>query len=79
MRKWLLPPYSQVTAVVTALVAIAAEFTDPAALPVLLNVFGPLWTKYLVAACALVLLVSKALAAPAGRADQGGTTLRVEK
>ncbi|WP_291165321.1 hypothetical protein [Gemmatimonas sp. UBA7669] len=61
LARWFAPPYSQLTAVVAAVVAIAAEFTDPAALPVLLGVFGPDWTKGVVAACALVLLVSRAL------------------
>lgn len=61
LKRWLAPPYSQLTAVATALVAIAAEFTDPATMPLLTGVFGPTWTKYLVALCALILLVSKAV------------------
>ena len=61
LTRWFAPPYSQLTALVAAVIAIAAEFTDPAALPILLGVFGPQWTKGLVAVCALVLLVSRAL------------------
>lgn len=59
MKQWLAPPYSGLVGVVAAVVGIATEFTDPASIPVLLAVFGPQWTKGLVAACALVVLVSR--------------------
>lgn len=58
------PPYSRLTALLAAVIALATEFTDPAAYPVLLAAFGPLWTKYLIAACAVVMLVSRSVKEP---------------
>lgn len=61
MKGLFTPPYSQLTAIVAALVGIAAEFSDPATLPLITGVFGPQWTKGLVSVCVLVVLVSKAV------------------
>lgn len=61
LKGWFAPPYSQLTGLVSALLAVAGEFTDPNAFPALVGVFGPTWTKQLVAVCVLVVLVSKAI------------------
>jgi hypothetical protein len=61
MKGLFTPPYSQLTAIVAAIVAVAAEFTDPASAAPLLALIGPHWTKYLVAVCVLVVMVSKAV------------------
>lgn len=58
LAAWLTPPYSGLVGAVAFFVGVATEFTNPASLPVLVNVFGPTWTKGLVSVCALVVLVS---------------------
>lgn len=63
MKEWLrqvfTPPYSGLVGVLGAIVGIAAEFTNPASAPVLVAVFGETWTKGLVSACVLLVLVSR--------------------
>ena len=58
------PRFGRLTGLISTLLLVATEWSDPAKLPTLTAFFGPVWAKVLISVLALVVVLSEAFGHP---------------